>query len=190
MAPAALRAMKQKSGEVLCGAVADRGFDSKASERLLAQEQAFNGICPKDPGNSLAACAMMSFFARQSDGAPKPRRVSACSRMCSWAASREPRDLRTPTSSGLGGLISQPMGHCPVAIGHRPAGRRLGRLTMRSFATTPQGNYLQKRRFRCKSLKIDTSTQITPALCPYIAVCQRGHPIWLSKIPAFRTGSN
>jgi hypothetical protein len=27
----------------------DRGFDSKATERLLAQEQAFNGICPKDP---------------------------------------------------------------------------------------------------------------------------------------------
>ena len=42
-------AMKQKSGGVLCGAVADRAFDSKANERLLAQEQAFNGICPKDP---------------------------------------------------------------------------------------------------------------------------------------------
>ena len=42
-------AMKQKSGGKLCGVVGDRGFDSKASRRLLAQEQAFNGICPKDP---------------------------------------------------------------------------------------------------------------------------------------------
>ena len=41
--------MKQNSGGKLCGAVAERGFDSKASRRLLAQEQAFNGICPKDP---------------------------------------------------------------------------------------------------------------------------------------------
>jgi len=41
--------MKEKSGKRLLGAVADRGFESKASRRMLAQEQAFNGICPRDP---------------------------------------------------------------------------------------------------------------------------------------------
>jgi hypothetical protein len=42
--------MKQKTGGKLCGVVGDRSFASKASADLLAQEQAYNGITPKDPG--------------------------------------------------------------------------------------------------------------------------------------------
>jgi len=41
--------MKQKSGGQLCGVVADRGFESKASVRMLESDEVFNGICPKDP---------------------------------------------------------------------------------------------------------------------------------------------
>jgi len=42
-------AMKEKSAGRLCGIVADRGFESKASKRLLEEEGIFNGICPRDP---------------------------------------------------------------------------------------------------------------------------------------------
>jgi len=41
--------MKEKSGDRLCGVVADRGFESKASRRMLDEEGLFNGICPRDP---------------------------------------------------------------------------------------------------------------------------------------------
>ena len=41
--------MKEKSGDRLCGIVADRGFESKASRRMLDQDGVFNAICPKDP---------------------------------------------------------------------------------------------------------------------------------------------
>jgi len=42
-------AMKQKSGERLRGVVSDRGFESQATRRMLEEEEAFNGICPKNP---------------------------------------------------------------------------------------------------------------------------------------------
>jgi hypothetical protein len=41
--------MKEKSADRLCGVVADRGFESKASRRMLDEEGLFNGICPRDP---------------------------------------------------------------------------------------------------------------------------------------------
>ena len=41
--------MKEKSGDRLCGIVTDRGFESKASRRMLDKEGLFNGICPRDP---------------------------------------------------------------------------------------------------------------------------------------------
>lgn len=40
--------MKAASGGQLCGAVGDRGFDSKASRQKLVKEDAFNGLCPRD----------------------------------------------------------------------------------------------------------------------------------------------
>lgn len=42
--------IREASGGRLCAVVADRGFDSAASRRLLASQEAFNGICPRDPG--------------------------------------------------------------------------------------------------------------------------------------------
>jgi len=41
--------MKEKSGDRLCGIAADRGFESKASRRMLEEDGVFNGICPRDP---------------------------------------------------------------------------------------------------------------------------------------------
>jgi hypothetical protein len=41
--------MKEKSADRLCGVVADRGFESKASRLMLDEEGLFNGICPRDP---------------------------------------------------------------------------------------------------------------------------------------------
>ena len=41
--------MKEKTGDRLCGVVTDRGFESKASRRMLHEDGCFNGICPKDP---------------------------------------------------------------------------------------------------------------------------------------------
>ena len=41
--------MQEKSGGRLCVIAADRGFESKASRRMLDEEGIFNGICPKDP---------------------------------------------------------------------------------------------------------------------------------------------
>ena len=41
--------MQEKSGDRLCGIVTDRGFESKASRRMLDEEGLFNGICPRDP---------------------------------------------------------------------------------------------------------------------------------------------
>ena len=41
--------MKAASGGRLCAAVGDRGFDSAGSRRKLQEEDAFNGLCPRDP---------------------------------------------------------------------------------------------------------------------------------------------
>ena len=41
--------IKEKCGGQLCGIVTDRGFESKATVRMLEREEIFNGICPKDP---------------------------------------------------------------------------------------------------------------------------------------------
>ena len=41
--------MKQESGGRLRGIVADRGFESAATREMLQEENAFNGICPKNP---------------------------------------------------------------------------------------------------------------------------------------------
>ena len=41
--------LKEKCGGQLCGVVADRGFESKASVRMLERDEVFNGLCPKDP---------------------------------------------------------------------------------------------------------------------------------------------
>ena len=41
--------MKKKSAERLRGVVADRGFESQATRHMLQEEEAFNGICPKNP---------------------------------------------------------------------------------------------------------------------------------------------
>ena len=41
--------MKENSGNRLCGIVTDRGFESKANARMLDEDGAFNGICPRDP---------------------------------------------------------------------------------------------------------------------------------------------
>lgn len=42
--------IKEKCGGQLSGIVTDRGFDSKTTVRLLEDDEVFNGICPKDPG--------------------------------------------------------------------------------------------------------------------------------------------
>lgn len=41
--------MKEKSGGQLCGVVADRGFESLSTVKMLEKEEVYNGICPKDP---------------------------------------------------------------------------------------------------------------------------------------------
>ena len=48
--------MKENSAGRLRGVAADRGFESDANRRMLAQEEVFNAICPKNP-NELA-CRM------------------------------------------------------------------------------------------------------------------------------------
>ena len=40
--------MKEASAGKLCAAVGDRGFDSAVSRKKLAEEEAFNGLCPRD----------------------------------------------------------------------------------------------------------------------------------------------
>ena len=40
--------MKEASAGKLCAAVGDRGFDSAGSRKKLAEEEAFNGLCPRD----------------------------------------------------------------------------------------------------------------------------------------------
>lgn len=40
--------MKEASGGRLCAAVGDRGFDSAGSRKLLDEQEAFNGLCPRD----------------------------------------------------------------------------------------------------------------------------------------------
>lgn len=42
-------AMKEASGGTLCGVIGDRGFDSAATRKMLEEDEAFNGVCPKDP---------------------------------------------------------------------------------------------------------------------------------------------
>lgn len=44
-----LPGLKEKTGGRLCGAVADRGFESAASRRALEAADLFNGLCPRDP---------------------------------------------------------------------------------------------------------------------------------------------
>ena len=41
--------MKEKSGGNLCGVGGDRGFESKANRRMLEEDGAFNGLCPRNP---------------------------------------------------------------------------------------------------------------------------------------------
>lgn len=41
--------MKENSAGQLCAAIGDRKFDSAAARRMLQEEKAFNGLCPKDP---------------------------------------------------------------------------------------------------------------------------------------------
>jgi hypothetical protein len=40
--------MKEASGDRLCGAVGDRGFDSAGSRKMLQEQESFNGLCPRD----------------------------------------------------------------------------------------------------------------------------------------------
>ena len=40
--------MKEASGDRLCAAVGDRGFDSAGSRKMLDEQEAFNGLCPRD----------------------------------------------------------------------------------------------------------------------------------------------
>lgn len=40
--------MKEASLGRLCAAVGDRGFDSAASRKMLDEQEAFNGLCPRD----------------------------------------------------------------------------------------------------------------------------------------------
>jgi hypothetical protein len=40
--------MKEASGNRLCAAVGDRGFDSAGSRKMLDEQEAFNGLCPRD----------------------------------------------------------------------------------------------------------------------------------------------
>lgn len=41
--------MKEKSGGQLCGVVADRGFESLNTVKMLEKDEVFNGLCPKEP---------------------------------------------------------------------------------------------------------------------------------------------
>ena len=41
--------MKEASGNRICGVVGDRGLESQANRSLLKEEEAFNGLCPRDP---------------------------------------------------------------------------------------------------------------------------------------------
>ena len=41
--------MKEKSGGTLCGVVGDRGMESKANGKMLAEDEMFNGLCPRNP---------------------------------------------------------------------------------------------------------------------------------------------
>lgn len=40
--------MKEASGDRLCAAVGDRGLDSAGSRKMLDEQGAFNGLCPRD----------------------------------------------------------------------------------------------------------------------------------------------
>lgn len=40
--------IKEASGDRLCAAVGDRGFDSAASRKMLEEQNAFNGLCPRN----------------------------------------------------------------------------------------------------------------------------------------------
>jgi hypothetical protein len=57
-----LPAMRDNCAGKLCGIAADRGFDSRASAQLLAEEELFNAICPKDP-RQMAHCMKDGIFA-------------------------------------------------------------------------------------------------------------------------------
>jgi len=41
--------IKEKSGGTLCGVVGDRGLDSQANRKMLAEDEMFNGLCPRNP---------------------------------------------------------------------------------------------------------------------------------------------
>ena len=41
--------IQEKSGGRLCAVVGDRNFESQATRNMLEKEEAFNGLCPKDP---------------------------------------------------------------------------------------------------------------------------------------------
>lgn len=41
--------MKEASGGELYGVIGDRGFDSAKTRKMLEEDEAFNGICPKSP---------------------------------------------------------------------------------------------------------------------------------------------
>lgn len=41
--------MKKASGDQLCAVVGDRGFDSARCRKMLEEEDAYNGLCPRDP---------------------------------------------------------------------------------------------------------------------------------------------
>ena len=40
--------MKEASGDRLCAAVGDRGFDSEGSRKMLDEQESFNGLCPRN----------------------------------------------------------------------------------------------------------------------------------------------
>ena len=41
--------MKEISGGRLCGVIGDRGYESKATVEMLEADEAFNGLCPRNP---------------------------------------------------------------------------------------------------------------------------------------------
>ena len=41
--------LKEKSGGTLSGVAGDRGFESKATSRMLDEDDMFNGLCPRNP---------------------------------------------------------------------------------------------------------------------------------------------
>jgi len=109
--------IKQRSGERLRGVVADRGFESQATRRMLQEEKAFNGICPRDP-NELA------------------ERMEKDARFCSSLSRRAQTEARvsilkngflggTPLAKGFENrqlqvawavLSHQPLGACPITL--------------------------------------------------------------------------